>query len=255
MSQSKMYSQEMLHSMESLHIERLLNENNLQLYVDSCGGSAERMVMEATEDGKLRFKGKFQEANAVNKNKRMYTFEALKQNVDRINESIKERGLFGELDHPTDSIIHFEKASHVITRLWFEGNVLMGEAEILPTPSGRILKAIIESDCRVGISSRGVGNGSVNNEGVLVIGESFKLITFDAVADPSTFKAYQKVVINNQREEVAPQQIIENPAEDNKTSNKNESTRINNTINSNALLAYWGQLMRNQTQQIKQNKF
>src|SRR5690606_16710746 len=125
---------------------------------------------------------------------------------------IKERGLVGELDHPTDSIIHFEKASHLITDLWWEGNVLMGEGEILPTPHGRILENLIKSNVRVGISSRGVGNGSVNSEGVLVIGESYKLITFDAVADPSTFSAYQKVVTNgsSKRESVTPQRVMQN---------------------------------------------
>ena len=264
-----MYPYELLHRMYPEEINRLLNEaqmainsnnvllneNNLMLFTDSCGSVTEQLVLETTANGKLRFRGKFQEANAVNKNNRMYTFEALQANVDRLSETIKERGLIGELDHPTDSIIHFEKASHLITKLWFENNVLMGEAEILPTPAGRILENIIQAGVRVGISSRGVGNGAVNNEGVLVIGESFKLITFDAVADPSTFSAYQKVVVNNQRESIAPRQIIENPAEDNKSFNKFETARINKSINSNAVLAYFEYMMNNHTQIIKQNKF
>lgn len=79
----------------------------------------------------------------------------------------------------------------------------MGEGEILPTPSGMILKKLIESGCRIGISSRGVGNGQTNSEGVLVIGESYKLITFDAVADPSTYAAFQKQV-NGKREHIEP---------------------------------------------------
>lgn len=156
-----------------------------------CVGSAELSLNEGTS-GKSTFVGKFQEANKCNKNKRMYTYEALDRNMKSLFEAVKSRGLYGELDHASDSIVHLSNASHLVTRLWWEGSVLMGEGEILPTPSGRVLKAIVDAGGRIGISSRGVGNGSTNSEGVLVIDESFKLITFDVVADPSTFDAYQK---------------------------------------------------------------
>lgn len=149
-----------------------------------------------TSGGPLKFRGKFQEANAVNKNRRMYPETVLKANVERLNEAIGNRGLLGELDHPTDSIIHFENASHLVTKLWWEGHTLMGEGEVLNTPSGKLLRSLIEAGVRVGISSRGVGNGQTNEEGVLVIGESYKLITFDAVADPSTFSAFQQKIEN-----------------------------------------------------------
>jgi len=68
----------------------------------------------------------------------------------------------------------------------------MGQGEILNTPCGKLLKSLINDGVRVGISSRGVGNGKVNENGILVIGESYKLITFDAVADPSTHSAFQQ---------------------------------------------------------------
>ncbi|CAE7860317.1 21 [Symbiodinium microadriaticum] len=138
--------------------------------------------------------GKFQEAEAINKNKRMYPYDVLDENLHRLMECVDDRRLVGELDHPTDSIIHFANASHVVTKLWWEGNVLMGEGEILNTPHGKVLKALINDGIKVGISSRGVGNGKVNEDGILVIGESYKLITFDAVADPSTFSAFQEKV-------------------------------------------------------------
>ena len=153
----------------------------------------------------------------------------------------------------SDSIIHFEKASHLITDLWWEGNVLMGEGEILPTPHGRILESLIKSGVRVGISSRGVGNGQVRpGDGVLVIGESYKLITFDIVADPSTFSAYQKIVTGSQRREsVTPSAVIrEVPVENFSTPEKNESTRINN-VNNEAFVAYIGQLIRRHIDEIK----
>jgi hypothetical protein len=122
----------------------------------------------------------------------MYPFKVLDENVKRLKEVLEQPWPGRRVDHPTDSIIHFANASHVITKLWWEGNVLMGEGEILNTPAGKVLKALINDGVRVGISSRGVGSGRTNENGILVIGESYKLITFDAVADPSTYEAYQE---------------------------------------------------------------
>src|SRR4051812_23920157 len=103
------------------------------LFCDSVG-CPEIILCESQTGGALKFRGKFQEANAVNKNKRMYPYDVLDLNVRRLGESLSGRGLLGELDHPQDSIIHFDKASHIITKLWWDGNTLMGEGEILPTP-------------------------------------------------------------------------------------------------------------------------
>ena len=190
----------------------------------------------------IKFKGKFQEADAINKNKRLYPFSILESNVKRLEESIKEGGLCGELDHPTDSIIHFKEASHKVTKLWWESNILMGEGIILNTPCGKILRALINDGVRIGISSRGVGNGKVNEDGVLVIGESYKLITFDAVADPSTYAAFQeKVTSTGKRESVATEPVF---------SAKNESTSIDK-INKNILLACVGGIISNTTRTTK----
>lgn len=172
----------------------------MELYVDCVGYAS--LTLNESANGVTRFRGKFQEANEVNKNKRLYPFEVLAGNVEKLAETVQARGLFGELDHPTDSIVHLANASHLITKLWWEGNVLMGEGEVLNTPSGKVLKCLIDGGVRVGISSRGVGNGQVNNEGVLVIGESYKLITFDAVADPSCIAAFQTKVPGSKRENV-----------------------------------------------------
>ena len=174
------------------------------------------------EKGLLKFRGKLQEAECVNKNKRLYPFSVLDENVQKLQEIVKARGLLGELDHPTDSIIHFKDASHVITKLWWEGNILMGEGEILPTAMGRQLRALLESGIRIGMSSRGVGNGKVNENGILVISEGYKLITFDAVADPSTPAAFQERVVSGKRENYIPQNV------DN-SSEKNNSSRIHTT--------------------------
>lgn len=183
----------------------LVYDENYLLY-GSCGAILNEMELNESTDAigakVIKFKGKFQEADAVNKNKRSYPYTVLESNVKRLSETIGSGGLVGELDHPTDSIIHFANCSHKINKLWWEGKVLMGEGTILNTPAGKILRSILESGVRVGISSRGVGNGRVNEEGILVIGESYKLITFDAVADPSTHAAFQEKVVSSKQENV-----------------------------------------------------
>ena len=186
-------------------------EEKLSLFVDSCsdGGFYLNLNESTSDKGLTKFRGKFQEAEAINKNKRIYPFAVLDENVKKLMPVIEARGLIGELDHPTDSIVHFEKCSHIITKLWWDGQNLMGEGEILNTPHGRLLKSLLNDGVRVGISSRGVGNGRNDENGILVIGESYKLITFDAVADPSTHSAFQEKV-TSKKESYNPIQISSN---------------------------------------------
>lgn len=213
---------------------------DLTLLIDAClNGGIEIDLNESNiEKGLLKFRGKFQEAEAVNKNKRKYPYAVLDENVQRLMEVVKGRGLIGELDHPTDSIIHFKEASHVITKLYWEGNVMMGEGEVLNTPHGKVLKALLNDGVRVGISSRGVGNGKVNENGILVIGESYKLITFDAVADPSTFAAFQEKVVGNKRESVMPQNYSA------------PITEHKNIVDKNMLLACLGAMIKTEGRKI-----
>lgn len=221
MSKEELYLITEVHSVPGCYMEMNLNESS-------------------TKNGLTRFRGKFQEAEAVNKNNRSYPFGVLDENVKKLQEVVSSRGLVGELDHPTDSIIHFEKASHVVTKLWWEGNTLMGEGEILPTPAGEILKALIGSGVRVGISSRGVGSGKVDENGILVISNSYKLITFDAVADPSTNNAFQKPVSGKHESYI--------PAQNMRT--KNEGSRIHK-VNKEALIACLGGIITKETSTIK----
>jgi hypothetical protein len=140
------------------------------------------------------FEGKFQEADCVNKNNRRYGRSILEPEITRLSAIAGERGLYGELDHPDDAIIHMADASHLNIKFWWEGNKVMGRGEILPTPAGQVLEACFRAGAKVGISSRGVGTGKVNDrDGVLDISEQYKCITFDDVADPSTPEAYQAI--------------------------------------------------------------
>lgn len=223
------------------------------LLIDCCTNSSFQLELceGATTISKslVKFRGKFQEAEAVNKNKRMYPFDVLDENIERLQEALSDRRLIGELDHPTDSIIHFANASHIVTKLWWEGNILMGEGEILNTPHGQILKALIEDGVKVGISSRGVGNGKVNEDGILVIGESYKLITFDAVADPSTFSAFQEKVVSK-KESVNPSRMDANSQQVTKSVIKNENTGIHN-LNNEVLIACLDGFVKSQARKIK----
>jgi hypothetical protein len=224
------------------------------LLVDCCSHSGfELELLEGSSSlskGLVKFRGKFQEAEAINKNKRMYPFNVLDENLERLMEAINDRRLIGELDHPTDSIIHFANASHIVTKLWWEGNILMGEGEILNTPHGKVLKALIEDGVKVGISSRGVGNGKVNEDGILVIGESYKLITFDAVADPSTFSAFQEKVTSKKESVMNSRMEPSLRKEVAKTVNKNETSSID-TVNKEALIACLGGFVKSQAEKIK----
>ena len=217
------------------------------LIFGGVGGIINEMTLNESTgiNGGLTFRGKFQEAEAVNKNKRLYPRAVLETNVKSLLPTIKSNGLVGELDHPSDSIVHFKEASHKITKLWWENNTLMGEGVILSTPCGKILRALINDGVRIGISSRGVGNGKVDENGILVIGESYKLITFDAVVDPSTYSAYQEKVSSDKKENV---NNIENYSIN---SVKNETRSVDKVINKELLLACLNGEFKKQANQIK----
>lgn len=222
-----------------------MNENyglpdSWSLYTEGCGW-AQLVLNESGGNGRTVFRGKFQEHSALNKNRRMYTERALKSNVDKLMETVTSRSLYGELDHPTDSVIHLRNASHIVTKLWWEGNVLMGEGEILNTPAGQVLKQCMAAGGRIGISSRGVGNGETRGDGVLVIDEQYKLITFDAVADPSTFQAFQQKVVGGRSNETfdADQRMPEVHVSGERLPARNESYGID-TVNKSALVSFIG---------------
>lgn len=155
----------------------------------------EEFLNEGTKQWK--FKAKLQEADAVNSNNRIYPKGILDKNVNALAESIKNGGVLCELDHPNDAIVHLKDASHVIKNLYWEGNNLMGEGVILDTPQGRVFKTLLDNGIRVGISSRGTGNGKVNEDGKLVVGDNYKLISFDAVSEPSTKQAYAQQILES----------------------------------------------------------
>jgi hypothetical protein len=107
---------------------------------------------------------------------------------------IIENRALGELDHPESSVINLKNVSHNILKLWWEDKNLYGDIEILPTPSGNILKQLFANNITVGISSRAMGTVSPIGEGLVQVEDDLELICWDFVSTPSTFGAYVRPV-------------------------------------------------------------
>jgi len=137
----------------------------------------------------MRLTGVFQKADEKNANGRVYPLSVLTKAVEDLQEAITERRVMGEFDHPPDAKIHLENVSHLITRIWMEGKTCMGELEVLERmPKGAMLKALIESNVQVGISSRGIGDMEMkenDGEECYEVQPGFTLVTWDSVAEPS----------------------------------------------------------------------
>ena len=140
--------------------------------------------------GRTIVKGILQRAEAPNKNERVYPKEILMREAKKYETLIKERRALGELDHPESSVINLKNVSHNVREIHWEGNDLMGTVEILPTPSGNILKELLKAGILLGISSRGMGSVEPRNNGGVTVGDDFELIGWDFVSNPSTHGAF-----------------------------------------------------------------
>jgi len=141
----------------------------------------------------LLVEGVVQRAEAKNQNGRVYPKQILENEVKKyIETSIAENRALGELDHPESTIINLKNVSHNIKSLWWEGDDLMGKIEILPTPSGNILRELFANNITVGISSRGMGSVQPLGEGTVEVQDDFELLCWDFVSTPSTQGAFMK---------------------------------------------------------------
>ena len=138
--------------------------------------------------------GVLQRANSKNQNERVYPKDILAREIRAYVEGpVKENRALGELDHPESSVINLQNVSHNVVKCWWDGDDVMGDVEILPTPAGNILKALFGSGITIGISSRGMGSVSENmNEGTVEVQDDYDLLCFDFVSTPSTHGAYMK---------------------------------------------------------------
>lgn len=145
-----------------------------------------------------RLKGLFQKSDIPNGNGRIYPRGVLEREVGRLQPMIAEKRVLGELDHPADAKVHLDKVSHLVTKLELQGDgTVYGEATVLETPAGKVLKELLKSGVRLGISSRGYGSTKKHN-GVDEVSEDYKMVTFDIVSDPSTPGAFPQAVYEHQ---------------------------------------------------------
>ena len=163
-------------------------------YYELCdGGICQDLLTEAEKrfvaDGGMILSGVIQRCGVPNGNGRIYTNQVLEREIGLYKKIVEENRALGELDHPESNIVNLANVYHKMTDVWMEGDDVYGKLQVLDTPSGKILKALVEGGCKIGISSRGTGTLSESPKGSIV-NEDFQLICFDMVSEPSTAGAF-----------------------------------------------------------------
>ncbi|RLA16225.1 MAG: hypothetical protein DRQ60_04950 [Gammaproteobacteria bacterium] len=150
-------------------------------------------IVESVEEGGEKctyMNGIFIQAEQKNQNERVYPLNEIAGAVRALNEKVRNGfSVLGELDHPEELTINLDRASHIITEMWMDGNDGYGKLKILPTPMGKIAETMLKSGVKLGVSSRGSGNVSDNGD----VSE-FEIVTVDIVAQPSAPNAYPKAI-------------------------------------------------------------
>lgn len=132
-------------------------------------------------------------ANKKNGNGRYYSGKLWKREIEKYMDSVKENRAMGELDHPDSNVVNLKNVSHNIKDIYWDGDNVMGKIEILPTPSGNILRALIQSGITVGVSSRGMGSLKQMGE-TLEVQDDFELLCWDFVSTPSNPGSFMEVL-------------------------------------------------------------
>ena len=133
-------------------------------------------------------------AEVKNGNGRYYPKDLWEREIDKYMSCVKENRATGELDHPDSSIISLKNVSHIIRDIRWNGDKVIGKIEILPTVSGNILKALIDNNVMVGVSSRGMGSLKPLGEGTMEVQDDFELLCWDFVSTPSNPGSYMNLV-------------------------------------------------------------
>ena len=146
-----------------------------------------KIVLESTNEGKdLHLKGICIQGGVRNANQRVYPVSEISRAVNTLNDQISGGySVLGEVDHPEGLNINLDRVSHMITEMWMDGPNGYGKLKILPTPMGQLVKTMLESGVKLGVSSRGSGNVNEDNNV-----SDFEIITVDVVAQPSAPGAY-----------------------------------------------------------------
>ena len=163
----------------------------MKLITEYNESDVERIV-EKKEDGSKKYliSGVFAMAESKNRNGRIYPKAILEKAVDKyVTDQVNTKRAVGELNHPEGPTVNLDKVSHLITDLQFEGNNVMGKAQVLDTPMGQIVKGLLEGGVQLGVSTRGMGSLEQRN-GTAVVKNDFILNTVDIVQDPSAPNAF-----------------------------------------------------------------
>jgi Prohead core protein serine protease len=152
---------------------------------------------------KLIIRGPYMECEQVNKNQRIYTESDMAREVDRyVNEMVNTKRALGELNHPASAEVDLERACHMVTNLRKDGKTIYGESVVLSTPTGQIVRSLINDGVKVGMSSRALGQLSEESNGINRVNE-MRLIAVDCVADPSCPRAFVNGILESKQFVVA----------------------------------------------------
>jgi hypothetical protein len=166
----------------------------LQEHLSFTQARAEVLLEEAADGSgakTMKLKGICIEGGVKNANERVYPVHEIAKAVDTINEQIKTgHSVLGEVDHPDDLKINLDRVSHMIEKMWMDGPAGYGTLKILPTPMGELVKTMLQSGVKLGVSSRGSGNVDDRNGHV----SDFEIVTVDVVAQPSAPNAYPTAI-------------------------------------------------------------
>ena len=165
----------------------------LKLISENTEHDTDYLIEQDEKTGKKNYKikGIFMQADIKNRNGRIYPMEILQKEVKRYNkEYINEKRAFGELGHPDGPTVNLERASHMITSLKPDGKNFIGEAKILKTPMGNIVKSLMDEGAKLGVSSRGMGSLDQKNGANYVRSDFYLATAADIVADPSAPNAF-----------------------------------------------------------------
>ena len=177
------------------------------------------ILSEEAADGSgknLYLKGICIEGGVRNANERVYPVNEIAKAVDTVNEQIKTgHSVLGEVDHPEDLKINLDRVSHMIMKMWMDGPAGYGKLKILPTPMGELVKTMLTSGVKLGVSSRGSGNVNDANGHV----SDFEIVTVDVVAQPSAPNAYPTAIYEGLLNHAGGARLLEmfrDPAQSNK---------------------------------------
>lgn len=167
------------------------NSNKGKQTLNECSTFDYTILTEGTDPNKpMVIRGIFQRAGQKNQNGRIYSKEILMREAAKyVDNFINQNRAMGELDHPDSAIVNLQRVSHICRGLTWNGNDLIGEIQVLPTPNGNILKNLLQSGVSIGISSRGLGSVRKNNVNEDVVQDDFELLAFDIVSNPSVVNA------------------------------------------------------------------